>query len=121
MADAAAPPQLTKDQAKELLEEVEKLLWDNEENRNKLLAAIKEVREGPTADDPMQQKMALVQKLMPMVSEFMGQVLQKYGFADANESHKMAAMMQIQMHSMGDPKMMETVQKIMKALSGDYA
>eukprot|EP00420_Gonyaulax_spinifera_P023645 CAMPEP_0197913202 /NCGR_PEP_ID=MMETSP1439-20131203/76209_1 /TAXON_ID=66791 /ORGANISM="Gonyaulax spinifera, Strain CCMP409" /LENGTH=114 /DNA_ID=CAMNT_0043535039 /DNA_START=71 /DNA_END=415 /DNA_ORIENTATION=- len=106
-----APPQLTKEQAKEAMAEAFKL-FEQEDNKAKLKGITEECLK---EEDPMKRQLDMMQKLLPAVNEVLRDVVAKYGF---NESTLMMAVMQIQMLSVGDEEMQAGVAKIMAFMSG---
>uniref|UniRef100_A0A7S1F3W4 Protein C10 n=1 Tax=Noctiluca scintillans TaxID=2966 RepID=A0A7S1F3W4_NOCSC len=112
---AAAAPQLNKEQAKQLLDEAFAII-DTPDNRNTLKdAVLKAVDENP--DDEMKQQFAKTQLLTPLVQGMVAPVYEKFGF---NVQTSMMAIMQIQMHSMGDEDMTNKIKKLMMGLQGKF-
>mmetsp|Transcript_35376 Transcript_35376/g.101743 ORF Transcript_35376/g.101743 Transcript_35376/m.101743 type:complete len:115 (+) Transcript_35376:93-437(+) len=112
---AAGPPQLSKDQAKEALDEAIKV-FEEPSNRESLTHKVKEINEKYT--EPMERQMNMMMQLMPMVQAMLKDTMVKYGF---DENNFMMGVMQIQMHAMGDAEMGPKTEKIMKALKGEIA
>ncbi|CAK0886762.1 unnamed protein product [Prorocentrum cordatum] len=94
-AAPAAPPQLTKAQAAEILDKVIEEA-KNEELVKEVKAILEDVKK-THPDDPMAQQMQKMQRLMPLAMQKFGPVIKSYGF---DESTLMVGMMQIQMMSM---------------------
>uniref|UniRef100_A0A7S1WPM7 Protein C10 n=1 Tax=Alexandrium catenella TaxID=2925 RepID=A0A7S1WPM7_ALECA len=110
---AAAPPQLTKDQAKECLTTAVSL-FENPENKQKLADIVAECNK---VEDPMQQQMLKMTKLIPEASSMLGSELEKYGFT---KDSLMMGMMQVNMLSMGDDEMQAQCKRVMSFLSGNF-
>ena len=63
--------------------------------------------------DPMQQIQLKIQRLLPVVTEILGQAFK--------EENVMMALMQVQAHASSDPKLAVDVGKIMRAIGGDLS
>lgn len=121
MADAAAAapaqpqfPQLTLEQAREALDEALATLTVPA-NMDRLIKILEECKK---IEDPMQQQMAKMSQIIPVVQELLGESMKKKGFDGPGAV--MAGVMQIQMKAMEDPAMMAKVQKVMQALQGNF-
>ncbi|CAK0886764.1 unnamed protein product [Prorocentrum cordatum] len=80
-AAPAAPPQLTKAQAAEILDKVIEEA-KNEELVKEVKAILEDVKK-THPDDPMAQQMQKMQRLMPLAMQKFGPVIKSYGFDES--------------------------------------
>jgi len=117
MAEAApaAPPQLTKLQAAEILDKV--IAAAKDEALVKDVKGILDKIAEEHKDDPMAQQMQKTAQLMPLAMKNFGPVIKSYGF---DESTLLMGLMQVQMLSMGDAELGPKAQTVAGYLAGNF-
>merc|ERR1712151_1161370 len=92
----ATGPQLTKEQAREVLSAAIDI-FEQSSNYEVLKDAIRECHAAHA--DSIARSAAMSAKLLPMVTEMLGELLAKYGF---DKSNILNGMTMVQFHAMGD-------------------
>ena len=108
----ASPSQMTRKQAKSLLNEIMEI-FEVPGNKKKLKAAVKQAKE--LSKDSNQLELQLMMLLMPVAQEMLRELFQRYKF---QESHLLLCMMQLRKHSLEDSSMKKKVDRLQSYLDG---
>uniref|UniRef100_A0A7S1F313 Protein C10 n=1 Tax=Noctiluca scintillans TaxID=2966 RepID=A0A7S1F313_NOCSC len=108
-----AVPTLSKEQAKELLVQACGVLC-NQDSKQQIRIAMDEAQ-AKAGGDPLAVQIARAGAAIPLAASIVGGTFAKYGFDD---DARMLAVMQIQMHALGDADMSSRLSVLMDALQG---
>jgi len=109
-----APPAVTLEQAKNILNTAYEKFSDPETKR-KLKDLVEEANK---EEDPMKRQMNMMSNITPEVTKLMSDEIKQYGFTEAN---MMMGVMQVQMMAQSDPDMKPKADELAKALQGKFS